>query len=1008
MMKGKTNLAWRIAIALVLTVTMGLTATVPVAAAYVTDITIVSPTTAVPVWATVNGTFVTNFTTTGTGNGTVQLNIVNATGTSYSVLAATNVTDISSVTRTATVPAGVPDGVYNLTVQAKNETQEEPFIRGSTGAVKIFSGDTTAPVFAISAQDWEVSNHGSYVISWTMTEDHPGATPITINLYKGSTLIQTITNSTSQTATTFNWSTGIPTVLGIDYRFNITATDAAGNPGSAYSPYFSIYAVDNTLPFIALTNPEIHWWPETEYISGAAYNVTAWARDSQSRITSVQFAYSTNGTGWTNINPLQTTPTSSGPFFPTYSVPFNTTAITSGTPIWVRANATNTVNAPASSINDDVVVDNVKPSVVLNTPANATVTQSTFTMAGTATDATSGFNHTGVKFQYKVNPEDSWNNLWTFSSPTNSTTHTYTHSVSPDVADNATILLRVFAQDKAGNWENSSISIVHIDNTQPTVPTVITPNGGEVWNINATYNITWTVPTDDHFGNKSIVLVLFRNQPSETPFLTITPTALAANGTAGNTTVGVYPWKVPALVPGENYLVGVRAFDLSGNLNSDVSDAYFTIWGTDSTPPSSVTLTPPGAYLRDEVTLSGTAIDNETSIQKMIFKYSLDNGTEWFTAGEDCIGPSWSICWDTEDIEHFNHGSSSATGVLIEAIAVNGVGESTTSNPATVCIDNTCPDVAIVTIPEYVGALPSIKGSANDTPSGIASVKLKIIQEHGYYFRGCWYHEDHTYWNGTAWVSSENTWVNATYTAATHKWTFNSSSIPFSSEDYDAENYWEYTVVARATDNAGNQNFDVECSFYYRYYDYLNLYPGWNFISIPSRPSNASDTFGELFAGRDVAEAWAYNPNVSGGWVEITPTTPVEVLSAYWVYMDAGEYETIKFSYATYDRSVPPAKVLKGDAWNAVGPSGPWVWYYEDCSYSVYNELKSIEGSWSNMVDWDAQDQCYEDNIIAPGYTGYGYNRCDEWLYCGKGYWLFVSNPNGDTLSASIMGESSD
>jgi hypothetical protein len=276
--------------------------------------------------------------------------------------------------------------------------------------------------------------------------------------------------------------------------------------------------------------------------------------------------------------------------------------------------------------------------------------------------------------------------------------------------------------------------------------------------------------------------------------------------------------------------------------------------------------------------------------------------------------------------------------------------------------------------------------------------------------------------------------VNATYTAATHKWTFNSSSIPFSSEDDDAENYWEYKVVARATDNAGNQNFDVECSFYYRCYDYLTLYPGWNFISIPSRPSNASDTFGELFAGIDVAEAWAYNPiTVATGWVPITNSTAVEVLSGYWAYMDAGEYETIKFSYATYDRSVPPAKVLKGDAWNAIGPSGPWIAdycggqcsaanepdnapvnlmsqdYYEENSYTVYDELKSIEGSWSNMVDWDAEDQQYEYNIIAPGYReyqySYPYHYSDDWLYCGKGYWLFVSNPNGDTLSSSINGD---
>jgi hypothetical protein len=1027
MMKGKTNLLWRIAIALVLTVTMGLTATVPVAATAgdVTVINMVSPTTDIPVWVKAGGSFVGNFTTTSTGNGTVQLAIVNATGTSWPVLAATNVTDIGNVTKTATVPAGTAEGVYNLTVQAKTETQAAYFNHTETGAVKI---DNTPPSFSnIAVQDWDITSTPPYNITWIETEANQNASAyINIDLLKGGALVKNISNNTSQGNGTFEWTTGIPTVLGTDYKFKLTTTDKAGNTGSSNSSFFSIYAVDNRLPCVDIVTPPILESPYFVHIRGSNFPLNATATDPQSLIASVQFAYY-NGTGWTNVGSAVTTPSPA----PYYNTTFNTTAIPDG-PIHVRATATNTVGATNSATNPRVVVDNTKPAVTMTLPANGTFVKPSFTMTGTATDAF-GFGENGVKFQYQNASAPGWIDLCTFSEPSNSTTHTYTNTTvtSSNFTDGASIQLRVNATDKAGNSNSSSISNVTIDNIQPANLTVITPNGGEVWNIGATYNITWTTPTDTNLVTKPISIELY-NDNSGTQYGLIAEDLAPA---------GPYVWTVPAVVPDGDYYLYITATDKAGNYAEAWSNC-FTIWGVDSTAPSNVTLTAPanGAIVRRTIPVNATAVDNESGIQMVIFKYSVDNGTTWHEINEEVrSGPPWTTDWCTcSDV-------GTASNVKVEAIAVNGVGLKTTSSIVTITVDNRRPEVDIVTIPEYISLLPAIKGSANDTNSGIASVKLIIVQEHEYWdcHNSTWVRQ-YSFWNGTAWVQPEGfgpssiagsadvrpdavamfadsesdsdsgpgpefPMVSATYNGTAHKWSYNSTAIPLSSCDDDISNYWEYHVHAIATDNAGNIKFafndNGNCGggFYYRCYDYLELYSGWNFISIPRRPSPGSDTIGKLFAGHSVAEVWGYDPFTAPYWVEITtPTTPVEVLSGYWVYLNSGEYETVKFSYATNAKSVPPAKVLKGDAWNAIGPSGGWVWYYEnECeSYPVYSELKSIEGSWSNMVDWDAQDQCYEDIIIAPGYF-----KC---LYCGKGYWLFVSNPNGDTLSSSINGEYGD
>ncbi len=101
-------------------------------------------------------------------------------------------------------------------------------------------------------------------------------------------------------------------------------------------------------------------------------------------------------------------------------------------------------------------------------------------------------------------------------------------------------------------------------------------------------------------------------------------------------------------------------------------------------------------------------------------------------------------------------------------------------------------------------------------------------------------------------------------------------------------------------------------------------------------------------------------------------------------------------------------KKLAGDAWNAIGPSGDkvadgWDFDRDDVDTATFDSahgnwvwvsdnLKSIEGSWSTLIYWDNKHQRYAKTILAPG--------DDEYMKLGHGYWIWISNPNGDTLSA--------
>jgi hypothetical protein len=107
----------------------------------------------------------------------------------------------------------------------------------------------------------------------------------------------------------------------------------------------------------------------------------------------------------------------------------------------------------------------------------------------------------------------------------------------------------------------------------------------------------------------------------------------------------------------------------------------------------------------------------------------------------------------------------------------------------------------------------------------------------------------------------------------------------------------------------------------------------------------------------------------------------VAPLEGYWILVSAEG--NITLSYAQQGQTVPPSKALKGEAWNAIGHSSTG-------NQTAGNTLKSIEGSWSTLIGWNAEAQAYQDAIFAPG--------ASDWMVPGKGYWIWITQD--DTLSA--------
>src|SRR3989344_4496063 len=208
------------------------------------------------------------------------------------------------------------------------------------------------------------------------------------------------------------------------------------------------------------------------------------------------------------------------------------------------------------------------------------------------------------------------------------------------VADGASYKVKVVTT--GGLVFDPSDAVFTIDNTAPTTPTVLTPNGAEALKGGDNYNITWTASVDTNFSATPIKI-----EYSKLGDFSDTVTVVAATANDGSHT-----WSLPT-DDTTAAKIRITATDLAGNTGNDLSNAAFTI---DSTAP-----TIPVA------TLTGTTVQAGNDTITVVFSEPVlaDDGT--WSANEFSVieSPNGTALNLTGAV--FSYAGSTLTITLLEA-----------------------------------------------------------------------------------------------------------------------------------------------------------------------------------------------------------------------------------------------------------------------------------------------------------------------------------------------------
>lgn len=302
-----------------------------------------------------------------------------------------------------------------------------------------------------------------------------------------------------------------------------------------------------------------------------------------------------------------------------------------------------TVNDPYSN-QDFLAIDIMAPTANVTAPTGSIVINVENTIRVTLED-NSGFV---VEYKYySTNNGSDYTLLGTVNAttqieqmawPTNNMSIKEWAFTPTILSDEYKIMVEVTdAGSKTGTGYSATFSV--IDNTNPSV-TLTSPNGSELWDITSTYNITWTATDNISIASKDIYYSI--NNGSDW---------IKLDNSSGNT--GTWPWTIQS-TPSNLCKVRVRAYDQSGNIGQDISDAVFEVQEIpDIINPVVSDITPvEGESIQRGSTydITWTATDNKGVEKISIY---LDTGSGYSELGSiDPIPETWS--WSVPSTEHLN------------------------------------------------------------------------------------------------------------------------------------------------------------------------------------------------------------------------------------------------------------------------------------------------------------------------------------------------------------------
>ena len=258
-------------------------------------------------------------------------------------------------------------------------------------------------------------------------------------------------------------------------------------------------------------------------------------------------------------------------------------------------------------------------------------------------------------------------------------------------------------------------------------------------------------------------------------------TAAAASDGAFDDLTEEYTLTATGLGDG-SHAVDLRAADALGNITG-AANYLSTSFVVDTTAPG-VLLVPLGSGPVSDSTpgFSGSAADATSPIA--LVQYRLDGGHWIVAAAADGAfdEPGEDIAFTTVELSDGIHS--------VELMAADAAGNVSALTGHSFTVDTASPSVSIDAIPDSVGQLPLISGTASDVPPGqVEKVQVAIGRK-----------SDGAYWDGSTWVHGER-WLDALGTAI---W---SCPMPVLEEGQS------YSVSAVSVDTAGNLSDEAAESF---------------------------------------------------------------------------------------------------------------------------------------------------------------------------------------------------
>jgi hypothetical protein len=427
---------------------------------------------------------------------------------------------------------------------------------------------TISPVPFISVsspnggENWQVGS--VHNITWTSIGTS-GTVKIDFSTDKGSTW-PTVIASTPDDGT-YLWN--VPNTPSANCLVRVTDTD--GSPTDYSNAVFTVSA-----PFITVGSPN----GGENWLVGSSHNIT-WTSGGTSGTVNVDYS-TDNGSTWAKVS--AGTPDD-------------------GTQPWTVP------DTPSANC----LVRVADPDMGLTEQSNAvfTISQIPFITIGSPNGGenwpvgstqninwTSGGTSGTVKIDYSTDNGSTW--IAVIASTPDDGTHSWTVPNTPS----ANCLVRV--ADTDGNPTDQSNAVFTI--SQASFITVVSPNGGEFWQVSSVHDITWTSG-----GTSGTVRIDYSTD----------------NGSAWTTVIastpddGTHPWTVPN-TPSINCLI--RVADTDGN-PTDQSNAVFTI----SQASFITVVSPNGGEFWQGVIVHNIIWTSSGTSGTVKIDYSTDKGSNWTT-----------------------------------------------------------------------------------------------------------------------------------------------------------------------------------------------------------------------------------------------------------------------------------------------------------------------------------------------------------------------------------------